>query len=59
MPPRAPANIFLVGYMSAGKSSVGRALARRAGRPFVDTDALVAALARRSIPRVFEEEGEA
>lgn len=52
-------SVFLVGFMAAGKSTVGRALARRAGRPFVDTDALVAALARRSIPRVFAAEGEA
>lgn len=45
--------------MAAGKSTVGRALARLAGRPFVDTDALVAALARRTIPQLFAAEGEA
>lgn len=51
--------IFLVGFMAAGKSCVGRALARLSGRPFVDTDRLVSALARRSVAQVFAAEGEA
>lgn len=51
--------VFLVGFMAAGKSAVGRALARLTGRPFVDTDLLVSALARRSVARVFAAEGEA
>lgn len=51
--------VFLVGFMAAGKTAVGKALARRTGRPFVDTDALVSALARRSVAQVFAAEGEA
>lgn len=51
--------IFLVGFMAAGKTSAGKALARQTGRPFVDTDALVAALARRTVPQIFAAEGEA
>jgi shikimate kinase len=35
------ARILLVGMMGSGKSSVGRALSRRTGWPFVDNDALV------------------
>ncbi|MBI3299621.1 MAG: shikimate kinase [Elusimicrobia bacterium] len=50
--------VFLVGYMAAGKTSVGKALARLEGRPFVDTDALVMALARRPVARIFAAEGE-
>lgn len=45
--------------MAAGKTAVGKALARLTGRPFVDTDALVAALARRTVPQLFAAEGEA
>ncbi len=56
-PPRP--SVFLVGFMAAGKSSVGRALARLSGRPFIDTDVLVSALARRTIPQLFAAEGEA
>ena len=39
MPP-----LFLIGFMAAGKTSVGRALAARTGRPFVDLDDAIAAL---------------
>ena len=35
--------ILLIGMMGAGKTSVGRALAARLGRPFLDNDALVLA----------------
>jgi shikimate kinase len=50
--------LVLVGLMGAGKSTVGRRLARDAGLPFVDLDEEIAALAGRSIPAVFEFEGE-
>ncbi|HEV2754553.1 MAG TPA: 3-dehydroquinate synthase [Actinomycetota bacterium] len=49
---------MLVGFMGAGKSTVGRLLAARAGLPFVDADAAVEAAAGKSIPALFEE-GEA
>lgn len=51
--------IWLVGMMGAGKSSVGRALARRLERDFVDTDAEVERRAGASIPEIFERDGEA
>ncbi|OHE77892.1 MAG: hypothetical protein A2107_03035, partial [Verrucomicrobia bacterium GWF2_62_7] len=35
-------NIYLTGFMCAGKTLAGRVLARRLGRPFADTDALLA-----------------
>ena len=31
-------NVFLVGMMGAGKTTLGKALARRTGQEFVDTD---------------------
>src|SRR5438105_1548836 len=38
-----PAPVFLVGFMAAGKTSVGRALAQATNRRFVDLDDLIAA----------------
>ena len=52
-------NLLLVGFMGTGKSTLGRLLARRWRRPLIDTDELVERLAGKSIPRIFEEDGEA
>ena len=52
-------NIILVGFMGAGKSSVGRMLARRLGRCLVETDDMITAAEGRSIPEIFAAEGEA
>ena len=49
---------MLIGMMGVGKSSVGRSLALRLGRPFVDTDAVVEARAGRTIAAIFAEDGE-
>ena len=51
-------NIVLIGLMGAGKSSVGRRLAKRLGRPFVDTDELVEKDASKSIAEIFAIAGE-
>jgi len=45
--------------MGTGKSSVGRALAKRLGREFIDTDLLIQAKRGKPIPQIFAEEGEA
>jgi shikimate kinase len=52
-------NVILVGFMGAGKSSVGRLLARHVGRCFVETDDMITAREGRSIPEIFAERGEA
>ena len=52
-------NVILVGFMGAGKSSVGRILARRLGRCFVETDDMITATEGRPIPEIFAEKGEA
>jgi len=52
-------NVILVGFMGAGKSSVGRILARRLGRCFVETDEMITAAEGRPIPEIFAEKGEA
>jgi 3-dehydroquinate synthase len=44
--------------MGTGKSAVGREVARRLGRPFVDMDAEIEAQAGKSIPEIFAEDGE-
>ena len=50
--------IVLVGFMGAGKSTVGRLLAVELDLPFVDTDAVIEERAGRSIPEVFRTDGE-
>ena len=49
----------LVGFMGAGKSTVGRLLADERGVPFADADAVLEAEAGRSIPELFERGGRA
>ena len=50
--------IVLVGLMGAGKSTVGRRLARRLGLPFVDSDAEIEEAAGLSTAEVYEKFGE-
>ena len=52
-------NIVLVGPMGAGKSAVGRLLARTLGMDFVDSDDEIEARTGVDIPFIFEKEGEA
>ena len=52
-------NLFLVGLPGAGKSTLGRQLARRLHKRFVDTDAVLEERLGVSIPTIFEIEGEA
>jgi len=54
-----PGNVFLVGMMGAGKSTVGKALARRLGREFVDCDREIVERTGVPIATIFEIEGEA
>ncbi len=51
-------NIILVGLMGAGKSTVGRYLAKRMKREFYDTDTVIVERTGVSIPMIFEIEGE-
>jgi len=52
-------NIFLVGLMGAGKTTIGKLLARQRGLEFIDSDQEIVARCGVSIPTIFEIEGEA
>lgn len=53
-----PKRIVLVGPMGAGKSTIGRQLARELGFRFVDSDRLIEARCGANIPWIFDVEGE-
>lgn len=50
--------VFLVGFMAAGKTSVGQELARRLGWEFVDLDTRIEHRERQSVPEIFQSRGE-
>ena len=50
-------NIYLTGFMCAGKTTAGRALARLLRRPFADSDAIIERRLGRSIYDLVKEEG--
>lgn len=51
-------NVILVGYMASGKTTLGRALARRTGMQFIDLDFYITQRFRRSVAELFAERGE-
>ncbi|HEV7813981.1 MAG TPA: bifunctional shikimate kinase/3-dehydroquinate synthase AroKB [Janthinobacterium sp.] len=51
-------NIFVVGLMGSGKTTIGRILARKLGKRFVDSDHEIESRTGASIPWIFEIEGE-
>lgn len=50
--------IVIVGFMGAGKTTVGRLLAGELGVPFLDSDHVIEARAGRPIPEIFAADGE-
>ena len=51
-------NLYLIGMMGAGKTTVGKLLAQELGYGFLDTDAVIEQLAGQSINQIFAEAGE-
>lgn len=50
--------IILIGYMGAGKTTVGKALAQELNIPFYDLDWYIEERYRKTIPQIFAEKGE-
>ena len=51
-------SIALVGFMGTGKTVVGKALAEKLGRDFVELDTLIEQKAGKPIPEIFQQDGE-
>ena len=51
-------NIALIGFMGTGKTAVGKVLAEKLGRKFVELDSLIEQKAGKSIPDIFQQDGE-
>ncbi|MDD2431088.1 MAG: shikimate kinase [Firmicutes bacterium] len=51
--------VYLIGFMAAGKSTIGPLLAKKLGLPFMDLDFIIENQAKKSIPEIFLAEGEA
>ena len=51
-------NIALIGFMAVGKSAVGRNLAKRLQRRFVDLDRLIEKIEGKKVREIFAEKGE-
>ena len=52
-------NIILIGMPGCGKTTIGKLLAESTGKAFVDSDEQIVALAGKSIPEIFADDGEA
>lgn len=55
---KAKSNIYLIGFMGAGKTTVGTILAKRLNREFCDTDAMIEERLKESIAQIFKRRGE-
>ena len=51
-------SIALIGFMGTGKTAVGRALAKKLGKRFIELDPLIEQKAGKTIPEIFQENGE-
>ena len=55
---RPPARVALIGFMGCGKTTVGRLLATRLGYAFLDLDEWLERRSGKTIPQIFQSEGE-
>jgi shikimate kinase len=51
-------NIALIGFMGTGKTAVGKALAERLDKKFIELDSLIERKAGKTIPEIFKQDGE-
>lgn len=54
----ADVNLYLVGFMGTGKSTVGRGVARRIGFRLIDSDHEIERIQGKAIPEIFAQDGE-
>ena len=54
----ADVNLYLVGFMGTGKTTVGRAVAQRMGFQVLDSDHEIERQQRKTIPEIFAQDGE-
>ena len=52
-------NIFLIGYMGAGKTTIGKQIAKRLDRSFIDMDLFIENRYHKAVSDIFAEKGEA
>lgn len=52
-------NIYLIGMMGVGKTTIGQLLAEKLNYRFLDTDVIIESLVHKTVNEIFEEEGEA
>ncbi len=57
-PESLPRRIILIGYMGAGKTTIGKALSKELGIPFYDLDWYIESRRRKTVPQLFAELGE-
>ena len=50
--------IILIGYMGAGKTTIGKTLAKQLGVPFYDLDWYIETRMRKKVKQIFDERGE-
>ena len=50
--------IFLIGYMGAGKTTMGKELSKQSGLSFIDLDHFMEGRYRKTVRQIFEEKGE-
>ncbi len=51
-------NVFLVGYMGVGKTTIGKRLSTRLGLEFIDLDTFIGAMENRIVPEIITQNGE-
>ena len=52
-------NVYLIGMMGSGKTTVGKLLAEKLHYRFLDTDSIIEKVSQKTINQIFAEEGEA
>ncbi|MHA1312046.1 MAG: shikimate kinase [Candidatus Helarchaeota archaeon] len=51
-------NIALIGFMGTGKTTIGKLVAKKLGKKFIEMDEYISRIAGKSIPDIFHEDGE-